>query len=284
MTLSYFIVLGHAVGAVVGASVFFRRFEMTRPPIGVFNRRDVYIVLGGIVLVPYVYLALPLGAVTVFLVLISLSVVYFALEPVLRARWAIWVTAVGLIGGDVVASHVFGPMSDPFLAVNNVVLIVIVVGVGNLWAQSGMRARDITLLAGALAVYDYIATTQLTLMTDLVHELAHAPLVPFMGWAVQDGGVSVGLGDLLLAGAFPLVLRKAFGVVPAVTAMVVAVATMAGLLAVVQLRLIDEAIPVMLLLGPAMVAQYLFWSRRHPQERTTWQYLQAEPLPRGSMP
>jgi hypothetical protein len=284
MTLSYFLVLGHAVAAVVGASLFFRRYEMTRPPIGVFNRRDVYIVLAGIVLMPYVYLALPLGVVTIVLVLISLSVLYFALEPVLRARWAIWVVAIGLIGADVVASRAFGPMSDPLLAINNVVLTIIVVGVGNLWAQSGMRARDVALLAGGLTIYDYIATSHLTLMTDLVHELAHAPLVPFMAWAVQDGGVSIGLGDLLLAGVFPLVLRKAYGVVPAVSAIVISVAAMAALLAVVQLSLIDDAIPVMLLLGPSMVGQYIFWSRRHPHERTTWQYLQSEPLPRGSMP
>ena len=284
MTLSYFIVIGHAVAAVVGASLFFRRYEITRPPIGVFNRRDVYVVLGGIVLVPYVYLALPLGVVTVLLVLISVSVLYFALEPVLRARWAIWATAIGLVAADVVASSVFGAMTDPFLAINNVVLIIIVVGVGNLWAQSGMRARDVAFLAGGLTIYDYIATSQLTLMTDLVHELAHAPLVPFMAWAVQDGGVSIGLGDLLLAGVFPLVLRKAFGVVPAVTALLVGVAAMAALLAVVQLRLIDEAIPVMLLLGPLMVAQCHFWARRRPHERTTWQYLQSEPLPRGSVP
>src|SRR5439155_17604804 len=29
--------------------------------------------------------------------------------------------------------------------------------------------------------------------------------------------------------------------------------------------------------GPLMVAQYLFWARRLGTERTTWQYLQAEP-------
>ncbi len=38
--------------------------------------------------------------------------------------------------------------------------------------------------------------------------------------------------------------------------------------------------PVMIVLGPLMVAQYLFWRRRKGPERKTWQYLQAEPLHR----
>lgn len=35
--------------------------------------------------------------------------------------------------------------------------------------------------------------------------------------------------------------------------------------------------PVMVLLGPLMVLQYVYWRRQQP-ERTTWRYLQAEPL------
>jgi hypothetical protein len=35
--------------------------------------------------------------------------------------------------------------------------------------------------------------------------------------------------------------------------------------------------PVMTVLGPLMVLQYLSWSRRRGPERTTRQYLQAEP-------
>jgi hypothetical protein len=41
------------------------------------------------------------------------------------------------------------------------------VGAANLWAQSGMRARDAAVLAGALTLYDFIFTSQLTLMADL---------------------------------------------------------------------------------------------------------------------
>jgi hypothetical protein len=36
-------------------------------------------------------------------------------------------------------------------------------------------------------------------------------------------------------------------------------------------------LPAMVLLGPLMVLQYVYWTRRRGGERTTWQYQQAEP-------
>ena len=36
----------------------------------------------------------------------------------------------------------------------------------------------------------------------------------------------------------------------------------------------------MVVLGPLMVLQYAYWRRRCGKERTTWQYLQAEPVRR----
>lgn len=70
-----------------------------------------------------------------------LSILYFAAEPVLRARWAVWLFALALLGADVWTRLQFGAMSGPFLVVNNAVLILAVVGTTNLWAQSGMKAR-----------------------------------------------------------------------------------------------------------------------------------------------
>jgi hypothetical protein len=53
-------------------------------------------------------------------------------------------------------------------------------------------------------------------------------------------------------------------------------------LAVVMLVLFvpgwDATFPVMVVLGPLMLLQYAFWRRRLGVERTTWQYLEAEPL------
>jgi hypothetical protein len=141
-----------------------------------------------------------------------------------------------------------------------------------------MKARDAVALAAGLAIYDVVATSQLTLMTDLIDRLSEVPLLPFIAWREGDGALAIGLGDLLLAGVFPLVMRKAFGARAAATALAVGIAAIVAVLGLVQAEVIDFAVPVMVVLGPLMVAQYALSIRRHGSERTTFQYLQAEPL------
>jgi hypothetical protein len=41
---------------------------------------------------------------------------------------------------------------------------------------------------------------------------------------------------------------------------------------------VEVGVPLMTGLGPLMVLQYAYWVRRRGQERTTWEYLQAEPF------
>lgn len=87
--------------------------------------------------------------------------------------------------------------------------------------------------------------------------------------------MAIGLGDLLLAAVYPLALRKAFGRTAGLTGLVVALIVVGGLLAMP----LAGTFPVMVVLGPLMVLQYAWWIRRRGAERTTWQYLQAEPRP-----
>jgi hypothetical protein len=125
---------------------------------------------------------------------------------VLRARWAIWSAVLVLLAADVGAAHLYGAQSAVFSAVNDGVLIVAVVGLSNLWAQSGMKARDLAVLAGVLAVYDLVATSVLPLTTGLVGRLAGMPFAPMVVWGTGHEGLGIGLGDLLLATVFPLVM------------------------------------------------------------------------------
>ncbi len=275
---AFYVVLGHAAGAVVLSWLYFRRYRMTRPPIGVFNLRDVAFMLGSIILIPYLYLALPLWLVLVLVVIGVLSALYFLGEPVLPTGWLLWLTVLVLTGADIAAMLLLGATSTVFFALNNLVLILSVVSVTNLWAQSGMKARDATVLGVALVIYDFIATAQLTLMTDLVQRLAVLPFSPLIAWPLGQEGhwLGLGMGDVLLAAVFPLVLRKAFGRRAGLVAM--AIALLAIALVLLPFGAADEAFPVMIVLGPLMVLQYLYWRRRRGQERTTWQYLQAEPL------
>jgi hypothetical protein len=173
-----------------------------------------------------------------------------------------------------------------------VALVLLVVGTTALWAQSGLRARDAAVLGGALALYDLVATSLLPLTDDLIDRLAGLPLAPMIAWGAGDGRwVGLGLGDLLMATVFPLVLRKAYGRRAALAAALVALGAITMLFCLGRLGLLPDTVPVMVLLGPLMVAQYGFWRRLGP-ERTTWQYRRAEPISgataggprRGGMP
>ncbi len=279
---AYVVVLGHAAGAVLLGWLYFRRYAMTRPPLGVLNLWDVALMIGAIILVPYLYLILPLWAVLALLMLGTGSILYFTGEPLLHARWALWLAVFLLLGADLALALWFGVTSTPAFAGNNLVLTVAVVGVTNLWAQSGLKARDAAILGGALTIYDFVATALLPLMTDLFTRLAGLPLAPVVAWRLGDEGIwlGIGLGDLLLATVFPLVMRKAFGRTAGLAALIVGLGVIAAMLALTG----PVTLPVMVVLGPLMVLQYLYWRRRGP-ERPTWRYWQEEPHRRkGRLP
>jgi hypothetical protein len=142
-----------------------------------------------------------------------------------------------------------------------------------------MRARDLAVLAGALVVYDFVATSLLPLTDALIDRLAGLPFTPVVAWPTGDGRwLGLGLGDLLLATLAPLVLRKAYGRAAGLVALALALGTVGGLLALPALGLFTATFPVMVVLGPLIVLQYAYWARRRGPERTTRQYLRDEPL------
>ena len=279
MGLATFIILIHTGAAVLLSWLYFRRYAMTRPPIGVFNLGDVAIMMGMVILVPFLYLLLPIWIVASLLALASCSLLYFAWEPVLRSAWAIWLLTILLAGTDLLTALIPGIAPNWFFAINNAVIVISVVGVTNLWAQSGMKARDAAILGAFLAVYDLIATSLLPLMNDLFIRLEGLPFAPELAWPINASGewLVIGLGDLVLAAVFPLVMRKAFGQTAGILAMLVGLGAISLLILSLILRLLVGTFPVMIVLGPLMVLQYIYWIRRQPEERTTWQYLQAQP-------
>ncbi len=56
---AFYVVVACAISAVLLAWLYFRHFKVNRPPIGVLNLRDVGLMLGAIVVVPFLYLAVP---------------------------------------------------------------------------------------------------------------------------------------------------------------------------------------------------------------------------------
>jgi hypothetical protein len=279
MISSALMVLSVVTATVLGSAIYFRRYRMSRPPFGLINLRDALIGLVGLVALPYLYLSAPRWLVAGIIGLAVLAAVYFALEPVLPSRAIRWGVCAALVGGDLVLGLAGSTTSAGFLLVNNAVMLVVALGTANLWAQSGVRARDVAVLAAGLAAYDLVATWQFTVMFDLMLRLTQLPLVPMIAWNLAEPATALqlGLGDLLLVTLFPLVARKAFGVVAGTTAALVGIATVAVTVGLLATGLLGTTIPVMVFLGPLTVGQYVFWRRRGP-ERTTRQYLLAEPL------
>ena len=182
---------------------------------GVFDLGDVALLLGAVVLAPLLYLALPRWAAAGLLGLGVLGALLVVLEPVLgagRGARLAWPLALALLAADAAAALLPGAPAAAALAVNNAVLVLAVVGVTNLWAQSGLTARAAAVLAGALAVYDVVTTAWLPLTDALLGRLAGLPFAPLVAWpAGPASGLGIGLGDLLLATVCPLALRKAYG-------------------------------------------------------------------------
>src|SRR5260370_23477701 len=127
-----YVVVAYATGGVLLAWFYFRRFRVTRPPIGVFNLRDVALMIGAIVLVPYLYLAVPVWLVATLLGLGMLTILQVTFENVLPGRWMAWAVAVVLLGADVGTPLIFGAPSTPFALVNNTVLTIAITGAANL--------------------------------------------------------------------------------------------------------------------------------------------------------
>lgn len=274
---AFFVVVGFAVVAVLLTWWYFRRIRISRPPIGVLNIRDVALMILLIVLVPYLYLAVPPWLAATLLGLGLFSILQVTLESLLPGRWLSWIATLVLLSADVMAALLFGARSAQLLLANNIVLTIGIIGAANLWAQSGMRARDAAVLAAALTVYDFVATSVLSVMNDLVDRQTVLPFAPLLAWpSVNNEWLGIGLGDLLLVAVFPLVMRKAFGRTAGVFALVVGLATLSMMLLLLDLRVVRITIPAMVALGPLMVVQYVFWTRRLGTERTTWQYQQVE--------
>ncbi len=271
--LSFAVVLGCVCCSLLGGWCYFRRYTISRPPIGTFTRTDLAVMMVMITLVPFLYLWLPLWLAAPLFLLSILSILYTTWEPVVRARWAIWLVVLVMMALDVWAALFLRTHTGVFSAVNNVVLLMVSIGVANLWAQSGMKARDVAILSGFLAVYDLIATTYLPLTSNLLARLSDIPFTPLLSWGVGKSALGIGLGDMLFITVFPLIMYKAFSRRAGM------IAGMLNLLAVAGMSFLPftRLFPAMVVLGPLMVLQYLFWSRRRGRERTTWQYLQEEP-------
>jgi hypothetical protein len=108
----------------------------------------------------------------------------------------------------------------------------------------------------------------------VIRGLATLPLAAVIAWTSGGATLSIGLGDLLLASVFPLVLRKAYGRMAGLVAFALAMCVIGVLLAFPS----RTGFPVMLVLGPLTAAQYILSRWRRGPERTTKRYLLEETI------
>src|SRR5215471_18278822 len=95
---AFYVVVASAAAAVLLAWVYFRAYQVSRAPIGVINLRDVALMIGAIVLVPYLYLIMPPWLATTLLGLGTLTILQVTFEPILPGAWMAWIIALGLLG------------------------------------------------------------------------------------------------------------------------------------------------------------------------------------------
>jgi hypothetical protein len=86
LSTSFYVVVAFTASAVLLGWIYFRNYQLARPSIGVLNLGDVAFMIGVIILIPYLYLALPLWLVAAIFALAMLSILLFVGEPLLRAR------------------------------------------------------------------------------------------------------------------------------------------------------------------------------------------------------
>lgn len=289
-SLSTIAVVTTLVAVTMAAAVaYLRRVRVQRAPVGVYNVRDIVVMSVVLVVLPPLYVHLPAAVVVGIMGFVAAFVTNFTLTPLLGTRPAL-AAAVAVLAADVALAQLHDERGHhlAYLALNDLLLVVVVVGVVNLYVQSGMRSREVALFAGGLVVYDFLATIAFPVMVDFFTRVASLPVTPVMGWGRGTDAVAIGLGDVLVATLWTATAEKAFGRRAAV------VAAASGVLAVLALFLafwadwLNRAVPAMVVLGPIIVAEHRWFLRRAGRrERTTGDYLASvdgTPLPARAAP
>ncbi|RGD56504.1 hypothetical protein DR950_00690 [Kitasatospora xanthocidica] len=264
------------------AAWYLARVRMPRPPVGVYTGGDIAVLCAGVVLAPLLYTALPAAAVSAVFGLVACLAVQFTLAPLLAATplratpWS-WAAALTATAATALAALTGHPAAAR--AGSDLMIATAVVGVANLWTQSGLRSGHTAALAAVLTGYDLAATTLTATTTRFFEQVQDRPFAPLLALTGGPAPVAVGLGDLLLLVLYPLVAAKAHGRTAATVAALVGLLTTSTVSACFAAGWLTSGFPLLTALGPLIVAQHLYWRRRTGGERTTAQWREGHPLP-----
>jgi hypothetical protein len=219
----------------------------------------VYIMIVLLVLLPFLYLRLPAGLVAALFGFVVFGALLTTLTPVMRGGYAA-ALVVTLTAADVAAYTAGWPVA--MLVLNDLAVMILVVGVTNMWVQTGMTAGHIAWLAAALTVYDTLATGIGTVTADFVGRVIGLPFAPLLATRYGADPIILGMGDCLMLTVWPLVAAKTYGRVAGLLAAALDVVLFAAVMGAFFAGLLGRSLPLLTLLGPLIIAQYLFWRRR----------------------
>jgi plastocyanin len=260
-------------GALVvsaGALWYHRNARLERPPIGVFNGRDVVVLGVFVVMLPLVYIVVPGQLLTVLLVITFLSAWRITLRPLLSARVVAVVVPVVIVA-DILVTHWIAELPagvQLYWLINGFIVAIAAIGIGNLYVQGGLTLRHVAVFCGFLAVYDVIVTAVLPLTATIAASFIGRPLDPFFGFQVPGAFGGLGIGDLLTFALFAAAADRFHGRRGARVALTVIVIFGAVIPILLPTLLRDLGlglggfVPVQVFFGPAVVAAYLWLSRR----------------------
>lgn len=277
--------LGVAVTGAVLVSLFalfyLRRVRLERPAIGVFNGRDIAVLLVVLALLPVLYVVLSHAVLTTFLAITFTASLSIGYRPVVSPA-VLW-TGIGLLLGlniwmtRTILGTVLG--WQLYWVETSVIVVLGASAVANLYVQGGMQLRHVARFAGLLAIYDLIFTMVTPLTNELAEDFLGYPLDPSFGFRLGLYNATLGLGDLLMYSLFMIAAFKAYGRSAARIALVlitifgaVIPATAPLLINFVDARA-DVVVPAQTFFGPAAYLGYLWMRRRFGRERTMREFM-----------
>jgi plastocyanin len=290
MDATQFQIVVGVVGSLIGtlcALAYFRHVRLPRPPIGTFNGRDLSVLAVFIVTLPVLYVALPAGVLTAFLVLTFFSALMIALRPLVSAR-RLLIAIPALLTVNLAVTKSMSDLTaglQVYWILNSVIVVIAAVGVANLYVQGGLQLRQIAAFTVFLGIYDVVFTRFIPLTPELAVALQGRPLDPSVGFASGGLNANIGLGDLLVFCLYSTAALRGFGRRGVLVSLVVIVVFGAVAPSVTPLLVpglfgttAAAFVPVMTLFAPAAVAGYL-WLSRTASERSLLQWLSERTLP-----
>lgn len=268
----------------LGGLAYLRRVRLDRPAIGTFNRRDILVTFGFIIMLPVRYLNLPRWLVLCLLTVTFTAALSIGYRPLL-SRTQLWVGIGLLLGLNLyIGRTMLGTVAGWQLswAETDVIVVLTVIAVTNLWVQGGMRLKHVAWFTFILAAYDALFILIVPLTNHVQQGFLGWPLNPSFGMRYGLYNATVGIGDLLVFGLFTLAAYKAYG--KQATKLAFAVVVIFGCVLTsfspLVFNLVDSrtdlVVPAQTAFGPAAFLLHLWLRHHYGRERTVQEFLTGD--------